>query len=69
MGKHICAYLHALVVQNRDFDPNHPHQIFYDREEIRRAMGIDSEDDFIEGLIWAEKKGWITAQHNDRWLH
>lgn len=64
MGKHIVAYLHMLFVQNRQHEDGEPKQIFYDREEIRHAMGIDSEDDFIEGLIWAEKKGWITAQHD-----
>ena len=66
MGKHICAFLHRLTIQNRELDPNKPRQIFYDREEIRMAMGVQSEEQFIDGLIWAEKQGWITGQHDYR---
>jgi hypothetical protein len=63
MGKHIVAYLHKLFVRAHQ-NPREFRQTYYDREEIRAAMGIDDEDKFIEGLVWAERQGWITAQHD-----
>ena len=68
MGTHIVAYLYDLVMKAREENPDSPHQVFYDCEEIRFAMGIEDADAFMGGLLWAEEKGWITDQSNTSYV-
>ena len=70
MGMDIVQFLYDLHLADEKQDPNAPKQVFRDREEVRHAMNRQrptpiSEDDFVAGLVWAEKKGWITAQPNE----